>query len=489
MIDDNTLDLLAARADKELPLNAANMFSAFIVYLRNKRKIDNGWSYQFQPRSTKDKSAYPTISYFKMAYIVFNEDAWENEGLIEKALNFQSCANLWLFVALHFVCAWRSTDIVRLPLPTLDIDGETVREQIRTGVYNGNGLLDEIEMRLQYTPLKPNKTKDFNVPELKLFVAESLRKPLGIILAIAASYHKNVKPGGAFIRRAGTYAGIQDFFGENFLAACENKGFNTRRANKSYLQGIEASAGNAPGKPKGYMLAAIARSHKSGYGALPKTTEIYLRDARFSGYSPEFIAREMFERGIFSFIPALLLDMYEGEQYEKLSVSAQTSLIAKIGINPHGLEEMTSCVQLALTNSRRAIAAILERPTEIRESVEGILQNIASGNAPGRQDGFLCLMTAAGFNCADVDRSCCIGCGYEIYTKTILRLLLSEYTRIKSKKRAANKSEAARCDALLKKAVLPALSEMLLAAERLFPDADLKPLLDELKGGLPYVDR
>jgi len=489
MTNDNALELLAVRADKELPLNVANMFSAFIVYLRSKRKIDNGWSYQFQPRSTKEKSAYPVMSYFKMAYVVFNEDAWENEGLIEKALNSQSNANLWLFVAFHFVCAWRGSDIVRLPMPTLNLDGDAVREQIRNGAFNGNSLLDEVEMRLHYTPMKPNKTKDFNVPELKLFVAESLRKPLGIILAIAASYHKNVRPGGTFIRRAGTYAELNNFFGANFVTACENKCFNTRRANKSYLQGIEASVGNTPGKPKGYMLAAIARSHKSGYGALPKTTEIYLRDARFSGYSPEFIAREMFERGIFSFIPALLLDMYEGGRYEKLSVSAQTSLIAEVGISPHGLEEMASSVQLALAGSRRAIATILECPAEMRESVEGILQNIASGNAPGRQDGFLCLMTAAGFGCADVDRSCCIGCGNEIYTKTILRLLLSEYNRIKSKKRTADKSEADRCDALLKKAILPALSEMLLAAERLFPDADLKPLLEELKGGLPHVGR
>jgi len=489
MTDDNFLDLLAARVDNELPLNAANMFSAFIMHLRNKRKIDNGWSYHFQSRSTKEKSAYPTMSYIKMAYIVFNENAWEDEGLLKKALNSQSCANLWLFVALHFVCAWRSTDIVRLPMPALAIDGDAIREQIRNGVYNGSSLLGEVEMRLHYTPMKPNKTKDFNVPELKLFIAESLRKPLGIILAIAASYHRNIKPGETFIRRAGTYAELHNFFGENFVTACENKGFSTRRANKSYLQGIEASAGNTPGKPKGYMLAAIARSHKSGYGALPKTTEIYLRDARFSGYRPEFIAREMFERGIFSFIPALLLDMYEGEKYEKLSVSAQTSLIAKVGISPYGLEKITSSVQLALANSRRAIATILERPTEMCESVEDILQNIASGNAPGRQDGFLCLMTAAGFSCADVNRSCCIGCGYEIYTKTILRLLLSEYTRIKSKKRTVDKSEAARCDALIKKAILPALSEMLLAAERMYPDTDLKPLLEELKGGLPHVDR
>ena len=483
--DEETLDSIAAAMDKELPLNSARMFAAFLAYLRSKRKLGNGWSYQFKQRSeSRSKNAYPISAYFKMAYIVFNEDAWAAERLKEKALQSEAYANLWLFVALHFTCGWRGSDIVRLPMPKLPCGGEAVREQLAAGIFDTDSLAEEIELRLRYTPMKPKKTGNFNVPELKLFIAESLRKPLGFILSVAASYHENVPPGGAFIRRAGSFMEIQAFFGMDFVSACENKGFSTRRANKSYLQGIESSAVNTPGKPKGYMLAAIARSHKSGYGALPQTTEIYLRDARFSGYSPEFIAREMFERGVFSFIPALLLDMHEGKYYGKLPVHAQTKLIAEIGITPSGIEEIASMVQSTLDKARHAIAEIMAHPSEMRESVENMLQNIASGNAPGRQGGFLCLMTAAGLGCMDIDRSCCIGCGFEIYTKTILRLLMAEYSRLVEKKKSAEKSEAARLEGILKKAVLPAVCEILSSAERLYPDLDMKPLTDELERGL-----
>jgi hypothetical protein len=352
------------------------------------------------------------------------------------------------------------------------------------GSFETNALLEEMELRLLYSPMKPNKTRDYNVPELKLFIAESLRKPLGFILAAAASYHEDVKPGGSFIRRAGLVPELLGFFGIEFVSACGSRSFSTRRANKSYLQGIESSADNSPGKPKGYMLAALARSHKSGYGTLPQTTEIYLRDARFSGYSPEFIAREMFERGVFSFIPALLLDMYERNIEEKLPVSVQTELIARIGISPPGLEGLALLVQGALVNARNAVTEIMAYPLEIRGSVEGILQNIASGNAPGRQDGLLCLMTASGYACKDPDRSCCIGCGFEIYTKTILRLLMSEYTRLLEKKNTADKAEAARCQAILKNAVLPAISEMLSSAQRLYPNENMNPLLNEIERGL-----
>lgn len=483
--NDEGIDSLAARVDKELPLNSARMFSAFLAYLRSKRKLDNGWAYQFGPRGgAQDNSAYPVDSFLRMAYIVFNRDAWEAGRLREKALSSEVYANLWLFVAFHFVCGWRGSDIVRIPMPTLPYSGKAIREHLSDGSFDCNSLLEEMELRLRYVPMKPNKTKDFNVPALKLEIAESLREPFGFIFSAAASYHDDTSPGDTFVRRAGCFVELQGFFGADFVSSCGNKGFSTRRANKSYLQGIEAAAGNAPGKPKGYMLAALARSHKNGYGALPQTTEIYLRDARFSGYSPEFIAREMFERGVFSFIPALLLDMYEDGHYEKLPVAEQTKLIAEVGVSPSGLEELTSTVQYALAKAHQAVSEIIARPQQMRESVESILQNIASGNATGRQDGFLCLMTAAGFGCTDTDRSCCIGCGYEIYTKTILRLLISECMRLSDKKKSANKTESARCKAILKKAVLPAISEILHSAERLYPDAELRPLLLEIERGL-----
>jgi hypothetical protein len=419
-----------------------------------------------------------------MAYFIFNEDAWNTEQLREKAFASEVFANMWLFTALHFICGWRGTDIIRIPMPSFPCCGKDMRVKLAEGCLNTDSLLEELEFRLIYNPMKPNKTSGFDVPDLKLSIAESLRKPFGFIFALAASYHENIPPGGTFIRSGININKLREFFGDNFLSACGNRGFNTRRANKSYLQGIELSADNTPGKPKGYMLAAIARSHKGGYGALPQTTEIYLRDARFSGYSPEFIARQMFERGVFSFIPALLLDIYEGADRKRLTVSAQTKLIAEIGISPSGLEGLADIVQSAYSKARQSVSEILARPSEMRLNIEIILQNIASGNAPGRQDGMLCLMTAAGFVCTDSDRNCCIGCGFEIYTKTILRLLMSEYSRLLEKKKNADKSEAARCETLLKQAVLPAITEILSSAERLYPNTDLKPMLLELERGL-----
>jgi hypothetical protein len=479
-MSEKELHRLAADMDRELPLNSARLFSGFLLFARERGQLKAGWVYQFNSRVEAGAvEAYGTPDFLKMAYIVFNEDAWEKERLLKKALQSDKHANLWLFVALHFICGWRGTDLVRLPMPKLPCDGKTIREQIAVGGFDTEGIITELEFRLRFVSLKPQKTQAYeNVPGLKLFVPESLRKPIGIILAIAASRNESVKPGGYFLRKAGeTKSQIHSFFGKDFATACGGRGFHSRRANKAYLQGIEMLANDSPGRPKGYMLAALARSHKGGFGTLPNTTDIYLRDAKFSGYRPEFIAKEMFERGVFSFIPSLMMEMYAQDDYTTLPVPVQTKVLAEIGIGVSGLENMAKTVESALARARWSISEILKRPEDIRGSIADILQNIASGNAPGKQDGYLCLMTASGSSCIDPERSGCIGCGYEIYTKTILYCLSKEYSRLLSKKDGDDLLEAARCTKLLKESVMPVITEILLSVKRLYPDVDLKSML------------
>jgi len=473
------LDSLASDMDKDLPLNSARLFSGFLMYARERGRLSNGWVYNFNSRRESEADpAYTAPDFLRMAYIVFNEEAWDEEHALEKALQSERDANLWLFVSLHFICGWRGTDLVRIPMPALLCGGARIRAQIADGCFDAGGIINELEYRLRYTPLIPQKTEMHeNVPELKLFVPESLRGPFGIILAVAASHHESTAPGRTFIRKAGDRPHILSFFGEDFLNACGGRGFSSRRANKAYLQGIEMMADASGSQPKGYMLAALARSHKGGYGSLPETTDIYLRDAKFSGYRPEFIAREMFERGVFSFIPALMMEMYAVESYTNLPVPVQTKVLAEIGIDPSGLEGISKTVEASLVKARHAIAEVMRRPEDVRGGIADILQNIAAGNAPGKQDGFLCLMTASGSVCVDANRSSCIGCGYEIYTKTILHYLSKEYARLLAAKNTAVPAEAARCVKILKEAVMPAIAEMVMCIKRMYPDADMKAMI------------
>jgi len=179
----------------------------------------------------------------------------------------------------------------------------------------------------------------------------------------------------------------------------------------------------------------------------------------------------------------LMMEMYARGSYTNLPVPVQTKVLAEIGIEASGLENIAKTVESALARARTAISDIMKRPEEIRGSIADILQNIASGNAPGRQDGFLCLMTASGSVCADVKRNCCIGCGYEIYTKTILHCLSKEYARLITLKKEADSIESARCSKILKEAVMPAIAEIFISIKRLYPDADIKSMINVTEMG------
>lgn len=56
---------------------------------------------------------------------------------------------------------------------------------------------------------------------------------------------------------------------------------------------LEPGNDNEPLLTKGYMLAALARSHKGSYGSYAEMTATYLRDAKFSGLTPEFVMSEL----------------------------------------------------------------------------------------------------------------------------------------------------------------------------------------------------
>jgi hypothetical protein len=479
--DESEIESFIQLLDSESPLASARLFADFLRYIELSE-----WDYRFGPRGKLDteNGAYPLRDYAVMAYCVFNEEMWKEQDLIKKATQSSQYADLWLHTAMHFVCALRGTDLARLPAPQLPYDSKRIIEDIVSGIFPEHfaaALTDELTFRLEMKSAKPSKTEKYqNIPTVKVFIPESLRAPLGIIIALALAHHSDIKPGEHFIFSRDYRLLYKQFFSAEFIAAVGRRQLSIRRFNKSYLQGIDmvTSLSNEPGRPKGYILAALARSHKSGIGTLPEITEIYLKDATFTGYSPEFIAREMFERGVFSFIPAALLEVYAGPEYKKLSVTGQTKLICEMGLTAYQIENIAEITERAMIRSRNSVTEVIKNPANMKESVHVMLQNIASGAAPGRQYGFLCLMTAAERTCPYPERGGCIGCGYEIHTQTTMHTFMKEYIRLAGHIRNGNTIDAHRYSQIIKQAIMPAVKEMLAAAKHLYPDKDNSGLLD-----------
>ncbi|MDR3349998.1 MAG: hypothetical protein LBO03_10485 [Acidaminococcales bacterium] len=482
--DESDLKSLAERLNDGATRKSAHLFAEFLGTAKSDGDAISCWTYAFgiRDRPAIVSDAYPMENFARMAYCVFNEEMWARNKLAEKAARNQTYADIWIFVALHFVCALRASDMRRLPAPAFPYDGETVLREITDGTFSREkaaALTENLRVRLKLNPMYPKKTDaQYQVPEIRLFVPESLTAPLGLMIAAALAHRPGIRAGDAFVKATFRLNNLRLFFGEDFMAALDGSGFAPRRCNKSYLQGVELAAGGEPGRPKGYMLAALARSHRSGIGRLSEITDAYLKDARFSGYSPEFIIRQMFERGVFSFIPAVLLEIYAGEEYAKLPITDQTKLIGVLGLTASRIEGLIETVERAMIRSRKAVGEMMNGFPNIAKSVCDMLQNIASGSAPGKQCDCLCLMTAAGFPCPFAGRDGCIGCGYEIYTKTTMYALMREYTWLRRDASEAAPKESWRYKLILKQAVMPAVAEMLTAAKLLYPNADIGGLLD-----------
>lgn len=494
---ENEIEELAQTANETLTLKTARLFSEFFSPARAGAGVPTKWVYVFESRDRPgfDGDAYALDDYTVMAYCVFNEESWRSRDMVANALERKTFADMWLFIALHLLCALRSGDMERLPAPRLPYDADSVRADLLSGSFpagDAAALCDELVARVNLKPMKPSKTRGrSNVPDIKLSVPESLRVPFGTIAAIALTHHPNVLPGQCFVcSGVSSLYYARAFFGEDFAAALGKRRFSSRRANKAYLQGIELTANieGVTGRPKGYMLAALARSHKSGVASLAKTTDVYLKDANFAGYTPEFIAREMFERGVFGFIPAILLEMYAGDQYKALPVGVQTKLITALGLSANQIERTAVTVEKSLSESRRVVAEFFCGGADVKANVFPVLQNIASGSAAGRQSEYLCLKSAAGHRCPYPGRSGCVGCGYEIMTKTAVHSLMREYVRISALRDGTGGAENSRYEKLLENAVSPAIDEFIASAQMLYPDVSTDALREIVKEGKDYVD-
>lgn len=479
---------LIMQANRELTITGMHQLVDFLETSGREK-----WNYEFRSRRIVESniSAYSLEQFSIMAYTIFNEEAWSEHDLVRKATEKRKYADLWLFTALHFTGAMRKTDISRLPIPDLPYPPAEIRERILHGMFSGleaRAISEELLFRLEMKPLKPNKTRrSKNVPDIKLSIAESVLEPMGIILALSLSWRQPEDP---FVSANMDLIDLRSFFGLEFTEALGNKRFSSRRANKSYLQGIEVVADQDIGsKPKGYILAALARSHKGGIGKLAEITDVYLKDANFSGYKPEFILREMFERGIFGFIPALLLEKYAGREYLKLNVSKQTELIKELGLNALQLEGITSCVIKSFQKSKSIVELLFCGQGSDSTRIGRTLQNIATGSASSKQDEFLCLRTAAGLPCAFPNRMGCVGCENEIYTKSATHLLMKEYSRINHEMINVDSFARMRLKNILEKGIMPAIAEIMSSIPMLYPDSVMEPIYEIVERGIADAGR
>lgn len=258
----------------------------------------------------------------------------------------------------------------------------------------------------------PSKSR----PKVKTETMELLAS-FGRILAIAAA-HYQLTDSESFVVPVTDWYTIKQFFGSDFLKACGNRPFSGRRANKALLQSVEFVGREDSQLPPmiTYHLASIMRSHKLSCGKPSMVTDIYLRDANFAGQAPEYVAYQMFERGVCSFVVDVMLEKCYGREYTRLSVGQKTQAITELGLSPAGAAGVLQCIQIAQDRAVETLAEVCQD----NATIESALKMIASGRGHGKDQDVYCLCKAAGKTCLHRDRLSCLGCKYEIKTKALL---------------------------------------------------------------------
>lgn len=468
--DDNEIAYLLNDAFENISKGNSDVLTDFINWIRTKYKPAFRNTYFMNPYSQRDSDAYSQTEYLRIMYYLFNENHIRENEMYKRAANSKNYTDTWLFIALHFISAIRNTDLVRIPHPRLPIPPEDVLKQVDKGIFSAEyakSTLYSITWRLRAIPLTPNKTKRISgVANIKFEVPESAEELIGTLFALAEAHLQIQNKDEPVIKIISSYQQINRYMGEEIGDLFLESNFKSKAANKSFMQMIQTLTDsilenqNDGFKVKGYILAALARSHKGSYGEFAKTTVTYLKDAKMNGYTPEFVARELFERGVMSFAPEMLLKMLHGEEYGDLSIENQTKAIQALDMSPF---EVESAVKLSREVKRQSadIAKKLYK-TNTKEEILKILHNIGNGTAVSKQGECLCLMTAMKKECPYIERTSCPGCEYEISTKSTMFLMVTEYNRLKKLyEDAPNDIAKQKYHNILANIVLPTMDEML----------------------------
>lgn len=475
LYNDKELEKLIELATETLSKNYGDECIAFVSWLLQKGVTRYRNTYEMTSRYTlEDKNgAYELNDYLKLMFYLFNDDYIQENEMLAQAASSKDYADTWLYLALHFICALRTTDLERIGHPQLPREPEEVLAAVKEGTWDtseARKTLLSITTRLTYLNIKPTKTqRASNVSQLKFHVPESCQVLIGTLLAVCEAHYHLFEENGIdvpLIRKITDYERISRYMGDEIGSFFLERDFSSRSANKSYLQAVamltddileEKSELNI----KGYFLAALARSHKGSYDEFAQTTTAYLKDAQLGQLQPEMVAKELFERGVLSMVPSMLLTIVTRGKYKELSPSQQTQMIKELDLSPAEIEKTLELSVRADTRSQKALQVVVEEQMEPNQLLT-VCHRIGNGEAFSKQAESMCLLSALGRFCPYDDRQHCVGCTYELQTTSTLLLLIGEFNRLNKRYgEVQNDLEKGKIRAILEHQLKPCLTEML----------------------------
>lgn len=182
-------------ASEHLKRCDAEVLVFFINWLSESRSIRTAFNGLYQVNNyskAKNNEAYDLNFYLNVLYHMLNADYISKNQMYLKAAKSKDFIDTWLFISLHFLCALRTTDLLRFPHPKLAYSPEEVLEKVKKGEFtdeDAKRTLLSINVYLNAVQLTPNKTKDYSgISTIHFHVPSSLEVHVGTLFAIAEAH-------------------------------------------------------------------------------------------------------------------------------------------------------------------------------------------------------------------------------------------------------------------------------------------------------------
>ena len=336
--DSEISELLVEGSTRLTNSNAKAFLCSFISFVQDRADCNykNEYIFDYKTKREIDVSPYTVEQMFKFAVLIFNETHPLYQKRIIDCIEKKNIASTWLYVALHFISAWRTSDYIK-NLPRISLPTNTYQEFfdiVQKGEFTdvmAEDIVAEIIDKVKFLELNPKKTENRNHHSLLLDIPISARKTIGLLLGLCEAHLQKEEDVEStyittYVKNDWVYKNI---FGDEFIDIFGDKYFSNLRANKFYLNYIAKKADDEE-VGSGYIIASLARAHNFTTDKMSNTTGVYLKYFKNLTDS-EILTKTLFERGVCSFIPYMALKIIDGDiDIKKLSHNEKTELISSM---------------------------------------------------------------------------------------------------------------------------------------------------------------
>lgn len=450
----------------QMSVTARNILLNFLNYARHHNPKVKYSQLKQQEQESVSIPAYRDETYLALAKCIFSPEYIEQHQMIEKALDNHFFIEMWLYLALHFCCGWRASDIcrgwryLRLSEKTNNpygINTDTLYDDILNDRLPDNLYEDVCTYATKSVELsgqRPSKTAGVGTPPLAISITPELSTFFGLLTLISEAVMLRTNDGYMKPGRENTYqnkALYRKFFGQEMYDALHGENIHSRRLNKDYLQGIEESARQTGcGSLMASALASFARSHNN-----LDTIAHYLRDHTLNAENADMVLYFMLERGVFGFEIYQTLKTAYPDIMKKLPLRKQNELMAAVADNPYQIE----LEQSGIVASFRIKESFKDGDNEtVLDMLKGMYE-IAQGRGKGKDDGIHCICRARGNPCAHPEFDSCLAnaCPYLVFTRYGYKALLEVISDYK----VAMDSGDVKKGAVLQQVIMPRFREIL----------------------------